>query len=109
MKSIMVDNLEELKQHIISSKNFKEIKSEYLLSQLSDTDDIVLIRDIFVSKGKKLFFKGSQENISKDELEYFLKEELAPNLHNNYILVTNNKNVCTINEDGVILEYTIVY
>lgn len=102
----MIDNLEELKQHIIASKNFKEIKSEYLLSQLSDTDDIVLIRDIFVSKGKKIFFKGEQKKIGKHELEYFLKEELTPSLHKNYILVTHNKNVYTINEDGIINEYT---
>ncbi|MDV7695690.1 hypothetical protein N6B72_02040 [Chryseobacterium soli] len=103
----MINNLEELKQHIITSKNFKEIKSEDLLSQLSDTDDMVLIRDIFVSKGKKIFFKGNQEKINKAELGYFLKEKLTPSLHKNYILVINNENVCAITEDGIIYEYTI--
>lgn len=103
----MTDHLVELKQNIISSKIFKEIKKEQILSQISDNDHIILIKDIFIIKGKRSFFKGEQKKISKDELNDFFTEKLRPDLSKNYIIVTNNKEVYTINEDGIINEYTI--
>ena len=40
-------------------------------------------------------------------LQIFLKNELTSNLYKNYIVLVNNKEVYTINEDGVILQYNI--
>ena len=54
-----------------------------------------------------MIFKGSQKTITKNEFCLFLKNELTSNLYKNYIVLVNNKEVYTINEDGVILQYNI--
>lgn len=102
-----MNNIENLNQNIINCKDYKEINKNNLSSKLSDTDNIVLIRDIFVYKGNKMIFKGSQKTITKNEFCLFLKNELTSNLYKNYIVLVNNKEVYTINEDGVILQYNI--
>ena len=102
-----MNNIENLNQNIINCKDYKEINKNNLSSKLSDTDNIVLIRDIFVYKGNKMIFKGSQKTITKNEFCLFLKNELTSNLYKNYIVLVNNKEVYTINEYGVILQYNI--
>ena len=102
-----MNNIENLNQNIINCKDYKEINKDNLSSKLSDTDYIVLIRDVFVYKGNKMIFKGSQKTITKKEFCLFLKNELTSNLYKNYIVLVNNKEVYTINEDGVILQYNI--
>ena len=49
-----MNNIENLNQNIINCKDYKEINKDNLSSKLSDTDYIVLIRDVFVYKGNKM-------------------------------------------------------
>ncbi|MBS7256328.1 hypothetical protein [Flavobacterium branchiicola] len=100
-----MNNIERLNQNLINSTDFQEIQKDYLLSLLLDTDNIVLIRDIFVYKGNKMIFKGNQKQIGKEEFSLFLRDTVNPNLCKNYIVVVNDKDVCIINEDGTILKY----
>jgi hypothetical protein len=100
-----MNNIERLNQSIISSRDFQEVQKDYLLSLLLDADNIVLIRDIFIYKGKKMIFKGDQNQMSKEEFSLFLKDTIKPNLCKNYIVVVNDKDFYTINEDGVIFKY----
>ena len=102
-----MNNIENLNQNIINCKDYKEINKDNLSSKLSNNDYIELIRDVFVYKGNKMIFKGSQKTITKKEFCLFLKNELTSNLYKNYIVLVNNKEVYTINEDGVILQYNI--
>ena len=102
-----MNNIENLNQNIINCKDYKEINKDNLSTQLSDTDNIVLIRDIFVYKGNKMIFKKNKKTITKKEFCLFLKNEVTSNLYKNYIVLVNNKEVYTINEDGVILQYNI--
>lgn len=101
----MIDNIEKLNQILINSTDFKKIDKDYFLSTLLDVDDIILIEDVFIYKGKKMIFRGNQKKVNKEDFSLFLREHIKNDLCRNYIIVINNKNVYTINEDGVINRY----
>ena len=99
-----MQTIEDLNKALIESKDYTEVSKDYLVSILSDTDKIILIRAIFVYKGEKSFFKGSKKEITSREFVSFLKDEVNPYWDEDYIVIINN-DVYYINEEGVISHY----